>query len=148
MRVWRNWQTRQTQDLVPWSAGSIPVTRTIIIIGPMVQWLTCQSVTLEIASSSLVGTAINNLRPQFNWIEYLTTDQGVRGSNPLGRAILKQFNLFNREIAQLGRALGLGPRCRRFESCFPDPLRVQFNGRTSAFQADYVGSIPITRSIF
>ena len=27
-----------------------------------------------------------------------------------------------REIAQLGRALGLGPRCRRFESCFPDHL--------------------------
>lgn len=26
-------------------------------------------------------------------------------------------------------------------------MRVQFNGRTSAFQADYVGSIPITRSI-
>ena len=25
-----------------------------------------------------------------------------------------------REIAQFGRALGLGPRGRRFESCFPD----------------------------
>ena len=25
-----------------------------------------------------------------------------------------------REVAQLGRALGLGPRGRRFESCLPD----------------------------
>ena len=29
------------------------------------------------------------------------------------------FNLI-REVAQLGRALGLGPRGRRFESCLPD----------------------------
>ncbi len=35
------------------------------------------------------------------------------GSTPFGRAIL-------REVAQLGRALGLGPRGRRFESCLPD----------------------------
>lgn len=27
-----------------------------------------------------------------------------------------------REVAQLGRALGLGPRGRRFESCLPDFL--------------------------
>jgi hypothetical protein len=26
-------------------------------------------------------------RPWLNWIEHLTTDQKVRGSNPLGRAI-------------------------------------------------------------
>ncbi len=43
----------------------------------------------------------------------MTTDQKVRGSTPLGRAI-------HREVAQLGRALGLGPRGRRFESCLPD----------------------------
>ena len=28
-----------------------------------------------------------------------------------------------REIAQFGRALGLGPRGRRFESCLPDVIR-------------------------
>ena len=28
-----------------------------------------------------------------------------------------------REVAQLGRALGLGPRGRRFESCLPDNYR-------------------------
>ena len=28
----------------------------------------------------------------------------------------------DREVAQLGRVLGLGPRCRRFESCLPDSL--------------------------
>ena len=32
-----------------------------------------------------------------------------------------------REIAQFGRALGLGPRGRRFESCFPD-LAKQLRG--------------------
>ena len=31
MRVWRNWQTRQTQDLVGDRAGSIPVTRTVCL---------------------------------------------------------------------------------------------------------------------
>jgi hypothetical protein len=35
-------------------------------------------------------------------------------STSSGRAI------FYREVAQLGRALGLGPRGRRFESCLPD----------------------------
>ena len=49
----------------------------------------------------------------------------------------------------LARAPGLGPGGRRFESCHPDleiniNMRVWFNGRTSAFQAEYVGSIPIT----
>ena len=28
--------------------------------------------------------------------------------------------VYIREVAQLGRALGLGPRGRRFESCLPD----------------------------
>ena len=36
------------------------------------------------------------------------------GSTPFGRAKIE------REVAQLGRALGLGPRGRRFESCLPD----------------------------
>jgi hypothetical protein len=36
------------------------------------------------------------------------------GSTPIGRAMIC------REVAQLGRALGLGPRGRRFESCLPD----------------------------
>ena len=44
----------------------------------------------------------------------MTTDQEVMGSTPIGRA------LTIREVAQLGRALGLGPRGRRFESCLPD----------------------------
>jgi hypothetical protein len=53
------------------------------------------------------------------------------GSTPVWRAILEEnflisglskfdrYRLF-REVAQLGRALGLGPRGRRFESCLPD----------------------------
>ena len=36
------------------------------------------------------------------------------GSTPVGRAIIC------RDVAQLGSALGLGPRGRRFESCLPD----------------------------
>ena len=40
------------------------------------------------------------------------------GSTPFGRAKIK------REVAQLGRALGLGPRGRRFESCLPDHSRL------------------------
>ena len=44
-----------------------------------------------------------------------------------GKVAFKQLvdysnkHLFNqREVAQLGRALGLGPRGRRFKSCLPD----------------------------
>ena len=33
------------------------------------------------------------LRPWLNWIEHLTTDQKVRGSNPLGRATFRQLRL-------------------------------------------------------
>ena len=49
----------------------------------------------------------------------MTTDQKVRGSTPLGRATYFCQSM-KREVAQLGRALGLGPRGRRFESCLPD----------------------------
>ncbi len=51
------------------------------------------------------------------------------GSTPFGRAIL-------REVAQLGRALGLGPRGRRFESCLPDHFRgLSSAGRAPALHA-------------
>ena len=56
-----------------------------------------------------------DVRPQLNWIERLTTDQKVVGSIPAGRAIY-----FKRDVAQLGSALDLGSRGRRFESCHPD----------------------------
>ena len=46
----------------------------------------------------------------------MTTNQEVEGSSPSGRAI----NIIVRDVAQLGSALGLGPRGRRFESCHPD----------------------------
>ena len=73
-------------------------------------------------------------------------------------------------MVQSGSIRALGARGRRFESCLPDarvaqfgseqgsckaqvvgsnPIsgsRVSYNGNTSAFQADAVGSIPITRS--
>ena len=56
----------------------------------------------------------------------MTTDQKVRGSTPLGRVY--------REVAQLGRALGLGPRGRRFESCLPDCI-FEKRGLSSAGRA-------------
>ena len=34
------------------------------------------------------------LRPQLNWIEHLTTDQKVGGSNPFGRTNFKKFHIF------------------------------------------------------
>ena len=56
------------------------------------------------------------------------------GSTPFGRAII--FSLY-RGVAQLGRALGLGPRGRRFESCLPDHLNwgLSSAGRAPALHA-------------
>ena len=51
------------------------------------------------------------------------------GSTPSGA--LKQY----REVAQLGRALGLGPRGRRFESCLPDHEKTLIWGLSSAGRA-------------
>ena len=58
------------------------------------------------------------MRPQLNWIERLTTDQKVVGSIPAGRAIIF------RDVAQLGSALDLGSRGRRFKSCHPDHCKI------------------------
>ena len=35
------------------------------------------------------------LRPWLNWIEHLTTDQKVEGSNPSGRAMIKKDTAAN-----------------------------------------------------
>ena len=63
-------------------------------------------------------------------VEHHLAKVGVAGSNPVFRSIfikrscrfifLKTVKTTLREVAQLGRALGLGPRGRRFESCLPD----------------------------
>ena len=50
-----------------------------------------------------------------------------------------------REVAQLGRALGLGPRGRRFESCLPDHFLgalAQLGERLPCTQ-EVSGSIPL-----
>ncbi len=68
------------------------------------------------------------------------------GSTPFGRAI---FYLLFREVAQLGRALGLGPRGRRFESCLPDHLfgaLAQLGERLPCTQ-EVSGSIPLGSTI-
>ncbi len=68
----------------------------------------------------------------------MTTNQEVTGSTPVGRTIFKMLKLI-REVAQLGRALGLGPRGRRFESCLPDSLKyiwgLSSDGRAPALHA-------------
>ena len=58
------------------------------------------------------------------------------------------FTMFRRlrGVAQFGSAIALGAMGRWFESSRPDHVRVWFNGRTSAFQADDAGSTPVTRS--
>ena len=71
----------------------------------------------------------------------MTTDQKVRGSTPLGRVI-------KREVAQLGRALGLGPRGRRFESCLPDNYKFKHGalaqlGERLLCTQEVSGSIPL-----
>ncbi len=68
------------------------------------------------------------------------------GSTPFGRAIIL------REVAQLGRALGLGPRGRRFESCLPDQRKLigalaQLGERLPCTQ-EVSGSIPLGSTNF
>ena len=74
----------------------------------------------------------------------MTTDQEVMGSTPIGRVLL-------REVAQLGRALGLGPRGRRFESCLPDS-KINFGGLAQLGERllctqEVSGSIPLVSTI-
>ena len=45
LRAWRNWQTRQTQDLVDFRAGSSPVARTISVLS---EPFTCYKFTVRI----------------------------------------------------------------------------------------------------
>ena len=70
------------------------------------------------------------------------------GSTPFGRAIIL------REVAQLGRALGLGPRGRRFESCLPDHSSYIFYGALAQLgerllcTQEVSGSIPLGSTIY
>ena len=50
-------------------------------------------------------------------VEQLICNQQVGGSSPSDGSIL-------RSIAQFGRALGLGPSCRRFKSCYSDHMLI------------------------
>ena len=58
-----------------------------------------------------------------------------------------------REVAQLGRALGLGPRGRRFESCLPDYFLIPFYGGLAQLgerllcTQEVSGSIPLVSTI-
>ena len=71
------------------------------------------------------------------------------GSTPIGRAILCIDLIYIREVAQLGRALGLGPRGRRFESCLPDrKFKIYYGGLAQLGERllctqEVSGSIPL-----
>ena len=70
------------------------------------------------------------------------------GSTPIGRATIAL-----REVAQLGRALGLGPRGRRFKSCLPDFLKTPYGGLAQLGERllctqEVSGSIPLVSTIF
>ncbi len=71
------------------------------------------------------------------------------GSTPVGRAIYI-FQMTDRNVAQLGRALGLGPRGRRFESCHSDHYNgalAQLGERLPCTQ-EVSGSIPLGSTIY
>ncbi len=82
----------------------------------------------------------------------MTTNQEVTGSTPVGRTIFKMLKLI-REVAQLGRALGLGPRGRRFESCLPDSFKLYIYGGLAQMgerllcTQEVSGSIPLVSTI-
>ena len=102
-------------------AGSNPVgTAILFFVGSVAQLVEHRTENPGVGGSIPLGATILLficvMRSQLNWIERLTTDQKVTGSTPVGRTINY------REMAQLGRALGLGPRGCRFKSCFPDHL--------------------------
>ena len=65
------------------------------------------------------------------------------------RTIILLNFIFLRDVAQLGRALGLGPRGRRFESCLPDHLQLNYNGALAQLgerlpcTQEVSGSIPL-----
>ena len=75
----------------------------------------------------------------------MTSDQKVAGSTPVRRSKYKQL----RKVAQLGRALRLGRRGRRFKSCLSD----HYNGVVAQLVErmicihEVVGSIPIDSTI-
>ena len=70
----------------------------------------------------------------------------VRGSNPLPPTI------FNRNVAQLGRALALGASCCRFKSYHSDHFRaygeIEDTKVLEAFGAIRVGASPTMPTIF
>ena len=96
-------------------------------------------------------------------VEHHLANVGVAGSNPVFRSIfikrlcrfifLKAVKTTYREVAQLGRALGLGPRGRRFESCLPDFYNAGMAELADALESGSSvfgrgGSSPLTRIIF
>ena len=147
MRVWRNWQTHQPQELALQRAGSSPVTRTIILLVLWCSWLTCQSVTLEIAGSSPVGTAILNA-PVVQLDRIL--DYGSRGWGfESSRACHFNLIFIFSGLSSAWQSIWFGTRGSQVRILQSRPFKqVQFNGRTPAFQAGYAGSIPVTCSIF
>ena len=79
------------------------------------------------------------MRPWLNWIEQQISNLWVAGSSPAGRArktfiphetfaFMKKHVIMAgiRGVAQPGRVLGLGPRCRRFEPSHPDQLNKKY----------------------
>ena len=139
--------------------------RNVIYSGSVVQWLTCQSVTLEIAGSSPVRTAnfyapLDQLDRSFG---YGPKGQGFKSSTvrhfmKYQKNILTSVIVFAiisiaycviTESSLAWQSAWFGTRRSQVQILSFRPaklMQVQFNGRTSAFQADYVGSIPITCS--
>ena len=145
MRVWRNWQTRQTQDLVLTSAGSSPVTRTIFL-GPMVQ----------LVNMSVCHTGDRGFESRWDRHLYAPVvqldrilDYGSRGWGFESSRACHYNNIYFSGLSSAWQSIWFGTRGSQVRILQSRPFKqVQFNGRTPAFQAGYVGSIPVTCSIF
>ena len=131
-----------------WKGRSFPVTGTGTALKPvnssvregsreslLIVWLQLRvtkcpygSRTLEPCSSRYGRHACNHEHLSRLWLQYRHLGNDFKepslsclcAKHGRGSTHLRQTSPSDWEVAQLGRALGLGPRCRRFESCLPD----------------------------
>lgn len=80
------------------------------------------------------GYTFADISPGYNYIELLETQQtiGIKDiviTSSNENIWIGFFRIKLRKVAQFGRVPGLGPGCRRFESCLSDLWWLQYNGQ-------------------
>ena len=155
LRVWRNWQTRQTQDLVPRSAGSIPVTRTISFViwshGVVVNMPVCHTgdrgfksrrdrhfyyvPIAQLDRASGYGPegygfesclACHLIGKQLSLVERLVWDQDVAGSNPVFPTICGYSSTAERQPSKLNMRVRFSLPAPFFEIYRSSEKRIYF----------------------